>query len=103
MKAASSCRAEDVSVSECFFVNVRNASGRSVGGGRIIGNIAALAALTAKGLRGWTGVPKAGEEEGIAEDGGTAPRFRNMGAGVLSMMLLVSQSDIIELKSSNLV
>lgn len=70
-------------------MNVRKARGRNVGGGRIIGNIAALGALTANGLRGWTGVPKAGEEEGIAEDGGAGPRcFRNMGAGVLSMICM---------------
>ena len=31
-------------------------------------------------------MPKAGEEEGIAEDGGAGSRFRNMGAGVLSMI-----------------
>ena len=41
-----------MSVRECFFVNVRNARGLSVAGGRIIGNIAALGALTANGLRG---------------------------------------------------
>ena len=31
-------------------------------------------------------MPKAGEEEGIAEDGGAGSRFRNTGAGVLSMV-----------------
>lgn len=85
MKDARACRAEDVSVKLCFLVNVRNASGRRVAGGRMMGRIAALGALTAKGLRGWAGVPKAGEEEGMAEDGGCW-FLRNMGAGVLSIM-----------------
>jgi hypothetical protein len=57
----------------------------------MIGNIAALGALTANGFSGWMGVPKAGDEDGIAEDGGTAPRcFRNIGAGVLSMIWTTS-------------
>ena len=57
----------------------------------MIGSIAALGALTANGFSGWMGVPQAGEEDGIADDGGTAPRcFRNIGAGVLSMIYTAS-------------
>lgn len=85
MKEASSWRAEDVRVRECFFVNVRKASGRRVGGGRMIGRIAAFGALMLKGLRGWMGVPKAGEEDGRAEEG-IGLFFRKMGAGVRSMI-----------------
>ena len=85
MKEASSCKAEDVSVKECFLVKVRNARGRRVAGGRMIGSIAALGALTLKGLSGWTGVPNAGEDDGRAEEGMWFC-LRNMGAGVLSMV-----------------
>ena len=81
MKDASSWRADDVRVSECFFVNVRNASGRRVAGGSMMGRIAALGALTLKGFSGWAGVPKAGDDEGRADDGGCCC-FRNSGAGV---------------------
>lgn len=49
--------------------------------------MAALGALTAKGLRGWAGVPKAGDEEGMADEGGIAGFcLRKRGAGVLSML-----------------
>lgn len=72
---------------ECFLVNVRKASGRRVAGGRMMGRIGALGpGPTAKGLRGWTGVPKAGEEDGMAEEEGRGGCcLRKMGAGVLSM------------------
>lgn len=50
MKDASSWRAGDVSVRPCFFVNVRNASGRRVAGGRIIGRTAVV--VTLNGFRG---------------------------------------------------
>ncbi len=71
MKAASTCRAEDVRVKLCFFVNVRNANGRKVAGGRIIGRMLAFdgAAAGLKGLIGYAGVPKAGDEEGIGFNG----------------------------------
>lgn len=88
MKAASSCKAEDVRVRECFLVKVRKANGRSVAGGRMIGRMAAFGALTAKGFGGWTGVPKAGDEEGIADEGGICC-LRKTGAGVLSIMSTV--------------
>lgn len=53
----------------------------------MMGRTAAFGALTAKGLRGWAGVPKAGEDEGIAEEGGAAGRcLRKIGAGVRSMI-----------------
>jgi hypothetical protein len=55
-------------------VKVRKASGRNVAGGRIIGSTAAFAGAGGwKGLNGCAGVAKAGEDEGIALDGG--PRF----------------------------
>jgi hypothetical protein len=91
MNEASSCSAEDVRVRECFFVNVRKARGRKVAGGRMIGRIAAFGALMLKGFRGWTGVPKAGEDEGMAEDG-IALCFRKIGAGVRSMMAVFDAS-----------
>ena len=60
----------------------------------MMGRMAAFGALTAKGLRGWTGVPKAGEDEGIAadEDGMRGRCRRKMGAGVWS---IVAASDYI--------
>jgi hypothetical protein len=86
MNEASSCRADEVIVRECFLVNVRKASGRRDAGGRMIGRIAALGALTLKGFSGWTGVPKAGEEEGSADEGICWCGLRKMGAGVLSII-----------------
>lgn len=55
----------------CFFVNVRNANGRRVAGGSIIGSMLALAGAGPglKGLIGYAGVPKAGEEDGIGLNG----------------------------------
>ena len=79
-------------VRPCFFVNVRKARGRRVAGGRrtgrtVAGRMAAGAVMASserfcgtractapvaavvwpvrRGLRGWRGVPKPGEEEGI--------------------------------------
>jgi hypothetical protein len=86
MKEASSCNADEVRVRECFFVKVRKARGRSEAGGRMIGRMAALEALTLKGFSGWTGVPKAGEEDGSAEEEGICWfGRRKKGAGVLSI------------------
>lgn len=70
MKLASACNALDVSVRLCFLVNVRKARGRSVAGGRSTGRIGVGGGVEAgfsriAGRSGWTGVPKAGEEEGI--------------------------------------
>lgn len=48
--------------------------------------MAVLGGLTLKGFSGCIGVPNAGDEEGIADDGGTWARLRKMGAGVLSML-----------------
>ena len=52
----------------------------------MMGRMAALDGLTLKGLGGCTGVPKAGEEEGSAEDGIGGLCLRKMGAGVLSIV-----------------
>lgn len=53
-----------------------------------MGRMAAFGALMLKGFGGWTGVPKAGEEDGIADEGITGrPCLRKIGAGVLSMIL----------------
>lgn len=67
MNVAKTCNAEEFSVRLCFFVNVRNAKGRSVAGGRRIGRTLGFArgAASSKGLMGCTGVAKAGEEEGM--------------------------------------
>lgn len=73
-------------VRECFFVNVRKASGRSVAGGKMMGRIAALGALTLNGFSGCTGVPNAGDDDGIADEGGMTFCRRKMGAGVLSIV-----------------
>lgn len=69
MNVANNCSAEDVSVRLCFFVKVRKAIGRSVAGGRSMGNIEGLGGSGGLyGRIGWTGVPKAGEEEGMGFD-----------------------------------
>jgi len=66
MKAASSCRADDVNVRLCFLVNVRKASGRRVAGGRRIGSIVVfVVGAIANGLCVYAGVPKAGDDDGI--------------------------------------
>lgn len=52
----------------------------------MMGRIAAFGALTANGLRGWTGVPKAGEDEGMADEGIGCGFRRKIGAGVLSIV-----------------
>ena len=68
----------------CFFVKVRNASGRSVAGGRSIGRTVDFATgfkaggarigAVLRGLMGWTGVPNAGDEDGMRSEG-TAEGF----------------------------
>lgn len=83
-KVASAWRADDVSVRLCFLVNVRNASGRSVAGGSSMGSTVDLTggfsaggariAVIRRGLMGWAGVPKAGEDDGIGF-AGTAEGF----------------------------
>jgi hypothetical protein len=79
MKVANAPKADEVRVRLCFFVNVRKASGRNVAGGSRMGSTVGFAAgLSAggarigavlRGLMGCTGVPKAGEEEGIGLSG----------------------------------
>ena len=75
MKVANAWRAEDVRVRLCFLVKVRKASGRNVAGGSSMGSTVDLdfgaspggarMGAVRRGLMGWTGVPNAGEEEGI--------------------------------------
>jgi hypothetical protein len=75
MKLANAESAEEVKVRLCFLVNVRKASGLSVAGGSSIGRTVARAAglrmggarmgAVLRGLMGWTGVPNAGEDEGM--------------------------------------
>ena len=94
MKDANAWRAEDVRVRLCFLVKVRNASGRRVAGGRSIGRTVdfaaglsaggALIGAVLRGLIGWTGVPNAGDEEGMRSDG-TADGF----SGRLVVAILV--------------
>ena len=73
-KVANAWRADEVRVRLCFLVKVRKARGRSVAGGRRMGRTVDLAAgrsaggariaVVLRGSMGWTGVPKAGEDEG---------------------------------------
>jgi len=75
MKLANAESAEEVKVKLCFLVNVRKARGRSVAEGSSIGRTVALTAglrmggarmgAVRRGLIGWTGVPNAGEDEGM--------------------------------------
>lgn len=75
MKLASATSAVDVRVRLCFFVNVRKASGLSVAGGNSIGKTVALTGglseggarigAVRRGFTGWTGVPNAGDDEGM--------------------------------------
>ena len=63
MKLANACSADDVSVRLCFFVNVRNARGLRVAGGRSMGSTDGLDGSEGLAIRiGWTGVLKAGDE-----------------------------------------
>lgn len=82
MNVARTCNAEEVSVRLCFLVKVRKAKGRKVAGGRRTGRILAFAAavVTLKGRMGWTGVPKAGDEDGIGFKGAGVGGGLNIGA-----------------------
>jgi hypothetical protein len=82
MNVAKTCKAGELSVRLCFFVNVRNAKGRKVAGGRRIGKMLAFAgaAVGLKGCMGYAGVPKAGDEEGIGFNGAGVFGALNIGA-----------------------
>jgi hypothetical protein len=82
MNVAKACRAEEVRVKLCFLVNVLNARGRNVAGGRRIGRILAFtgAAVGLKARTGYAGVPKAGDEEGIGFNGAGVGGGLNIGA-----------------------
>ena len=84
MKLANAWRADEVRVKLCFLVNVRKASGLKVAGGSNMGSTVGFAAgfraggaligAVLRGCMGWTGVPNAGEEDGIGFSG-TAEGF----------------------------
>ena len=82
MKVAKAWRAEEVRVRLCFFVKVRKAKGRSVAGGSKMGNIEGFEGSSGGLLsrRGWTGVPKAGEDEGMGSGPAGVGPLRNRGA-----------------------
>lgn len=62
-------------------MNVRNASGRRVAGGSSMGSIVGFdIGATVKGRTGWTGVPNAGEEDGIGLREAGVFGGRNIGA-----------------------
>ena len=71
IKVARTCKADAVSVKLCFLVKMRKARGRRVAAGRSTGRMLAFtpAVGAIKGRIGCTGVPKAGEEEGIGIKG----------------------------------
>lgn len=84
-----------MSVRLCFLVKVRNASGRSVAGGSNIGRTVDFATglreggarigAVLRGLIGCTGVPNAGEDEGMASD--TAEGFSGRLAEAISVIV----------------
>jgi hypothetical protein len=82
MNVARTCNAEEVSVKLCFLVKVRKARGRKVAGGRSTGRMLVFGAavVTLKGRIGCTGVPNAGDEEGIGFDGAGVGCGLNIGA-----------------------
>lgn len=96
MKVANAFSAEDVRVRLCFLVNVRNASGRKVAGGRRIGRTVdftgglrpggARMGAVLRGLTGWAGVPNAGDEDGIGFVG-TAEGFSGLRAVAITARL----------------
>ena len=81
----------------CFFVNVRNARGLSVAGGSSMGNTVALTGglreggarigAVRRGCMGCTGVPNAGDDEGI-RFWGTAEGF----SGRLAVAILCGRA-----------
>lgn len=86
-----------MSVRLCFLVKVRNASGLSVAGGSNIGRTVDFATglrdggarigAVLRGLIGCTGVPNAGEDDGIASD--TAEGFSGRLDVVISIVVAV--------------
>ncbi len=67
----------------CFFVNVRKARGLRVAGGIWMGRIEGFGCKGSGGVLeriGWTGVPKAGEEEGMGSGFAGGCRERKIGA-----------------------
>lgn len=87
-----------MSVRLCFLVNVLKASGRSVAGGSNIGRTVDFATGLSKGgarigavlrgLMGCTGVPNAGEEDGMGS-AGTAEGFSGRLEVAMSVVVVV--------------
>jgi hypothetical protein len=90
-----------VRVRLCFLVNVRNASGRSVAGGRSTGRTVdfgggfsaggARIAAVLRELMGWTGVPNAGDDEGIRFAGAAEGFSGRLAVAMSSVRLFVMQ------------
>lgn len=104
---------DEVKVKLCFFVSVRNATGRSVCGGKRIGstvgmvfapelNCGAKACLVAGCGRGWTGyagVPKPGDDEySCVFETGVGPGLNmvagNFGVDTGSSMIICANKEI---------
>lgn len=102
MKVASAWSADEVRVRLCFLVKVRKASGRSVAGGSSMGRTVGLAfgasaggariGAVLRGWMGWTGVPNAGEEEGIGFVGIAEGFSGRRAVAILSGIVLKSWS-----------
>lgn len=88
MKCASVCSAGDVSVRLCFLVNMRKANGRNVAGGSEMGSIDGVA--SSGGFRsrtGYTGVAKAGEDDGMWFAGTGERAGGNIGAAPVDLSI----------------
>ena len=88
IKSASDCNACEVRVRLCFFVKILNASGLRVAGGRRIGRIVGTRGCGTLLRIGWTGVPKAGEDEGSAFAAMASPPGLKKAAAGLSLELM---------------
>lgn len=85
-----------MSVRLCFLVKVRKASGRRVAGGRSIGRTVdfaaglsaggALIGAVLRGLMGWTGVPNAGDDEGMRSEGTAEGLSGRLAVAILPVM-----------------
>ena len=79
----------------CFLVNIRNASGRKVAGGRRMGRMVGMRGCGTLLRTGWTGVPKAGEDEGSTFAAGAVanlPGLKNAATGPFSEFVWLSMA-----------